>query len=499
MSQNNKRLAKNTAFMYFRMIFLMLISLYTSRIVLKQLGVADYGVYNVVGSVVAMFTSLRSIFASSTQRFLNYEIGRGKLDKLNLVFNLSIRVNLLISIIFVISVEILGYWFLNYKINIDPSRLYAATIVFHLSVISSVITLITTTFDALIISHEKMAFYAYLSIFEGVMRFVVALSLTYVTFDKLIVFGFLHLAIVLIVVIISNIYCYRHFEECRYSMVWDKGYFSKMTKFAGWNFMGNTAFTVTQNGLNMVLNMFGGPIVNAARGISYQVQTALKQFLVNVNVVVTPYTIKKWAAGDHSAAFRMMYFSSKVLFMVQFCMVVPLTYLTWYILDFWLGQVPEYSVVFMQLILFNSLIRSTHAPLDTIFKANGQLKEYQISESIILFLPLPVAYVLLKEELPYYSVFMAVVFFEIVNYSVILLLCSNIAKLPLTDYLKCVIIPCCVCILFALTFFIILNSYIINLAFMLATTLFVILTAFIFMFFVGFSRYERNQILDLIK
>ena len=263
--------------------------------------------------------------------------------------------------------------------------------------------------------------------------------------------------------------------------------------------MGNTAFTVTQNGLNMVLNMFGGPIVNAARGISYQVQTALKQFLVNVNVVVTPYTIKKWAAGDHSAAFRMMYFSSKVLFMVQFCMVVPLTYLTWYILDFWLGQVPEYSVVFMQLILFNSLIRSTHAPLDTIFKANGQLKEYQISESIILFLPLPVAYVLLKEELPYYSVFMAVVFFEIVNYSVILLLCSNIAKLPLTDYLKCVIIPCCVCILFALTFFIILNSYIINLAFMLATTLFVILTAFIFMFFVGFSRYERNQILDLIK
>lgn len=499
MSSTSKRLAKNTIFMYVRMIFLMVISLYTSRIVLQQLGVIDYGIYNVVGSIVAMLSSLRTIFASSTQRFLNYEIGQGKNEKLKLIFNMSMLVNILLAIIFIICAEAIGAWFFDNKINVDHSRLHAAFIVFQFSICSAVILLFTTSLDALIIAHEKMSFYAYLSIFEAIMRLSIAFVLQYTSFDKLIVFGFLQLLTTIIVFFINNFYCRRHFQECRYSFIFDKEYFIRMTKFAGWNFLGNTAYTVTQNGLNMVLNVFGGPIVNTARGISYKVLTSLKQFIVNVNVVVTPYTIKRWAEKDYRSAYRMVFFSSKILFIIQLTLVLPLTYLSYYILQLWLGQVPEYSVVFLQLVLLNSLLRSLHSPIDTLFKANGRLKEYQIIEIVLLSLPLPVSYFLLKANFPFYSVFVSVVFFEMMNYINILILSKKIAGLPIKEYVKKVIFPCGICIIF--TYGLFFSSLLIDscMTVSIAITLTAMLINLAFMYFFGFSQEERNQILSIIK
>ena len=378
----SKRLAKNTLFMYVRMGLLMLISLYTSRVVLRELGVEDYGTYNLVGSVVAMFTSLKILFSSSTQRFLNYEMGQGNLDRLQLVFNISIIVHIVISVVFVILVESVGLWFLGSKINVEPDRFFAANAVFHLSVLTAVVSVMTVPYDAIIIAHEKMAFYSYVSIFEGIMRLVIVFLLTYLPFDKLITYAGLQMLVTLLVRFINTTYCKRNFAESHVKRLWDKSYFKKMMSFASWNFLGITSYTLFHNGLNMILNVFGGTVVNAARGVAYQINNVLLQFINNVTVVINPYCVKIWAAGEREKAFKMIFFSSKILFFIQLCLLIPIFYLTPEILQVWLGQIPEYSVVFIRLILVYSLVRSLHPSLDLLFKSCGNIKAYQITEGL---------------------------------------------------------------------------------------------------------------------
>ena len=401
--------------MYIRMGFLMLISLYTSRVVLQQLGVEDYGIYNLVGSVVAMFISLKAIFASSTQRFLSYEMGRGDNSKLQLIYTMSTVINAIISLIFLLLVEAVGIWFLNTKINIDPSRLVAAHWVFQFSVISTVISIMSTPLDACVIAHERMDFYAYLSIFEGIARFGICYLLTVTGFDKLIVYGFLTLLVTIVVRLINQIFCMKEFEECHLKKCWDKEYFHKMISFAGWAFFGNTANILSQNGLNMVLNVFGGPVVNAARGISYQVQGALNQFVQNIVVVVKPYAIKTYSSGDYDKAVSFAHITSKLYFIIQLLLVIFVTFLADRLIQLWLGQIPEYTIVFLDLIIFQSLVRSLHMPLDFLFCGEGNIKNYQILEGVILALPVPCSYVLLKLGAPYYSAFVSIVIFEVVH------------------------------------------------------------------------------------
>lgn len=287
-----KRLAKNSVLMYMRMAILMLITLYTSRVVLNQLGVEDYGIYNIVGSVVMMFSGLRSMFAASTQRFLNYEMGKGADYNLKTVFNTSIVVNIIVSILFILIAEIFGIWFLNNKINVDPSRLFAAKCVFQFSVITTVISIVNTTFDAEVIAHEKMNFFAYMSIIEGILKLAVVYLLSITSFDSLIFYGLLQMSVTIFVFAIHLIYCRSKFEECKVSFNINMEYLKKMTGFAGWNFLGTNTFMLVQSGMNMVLNVFGGPIVNAARGIAYQINNVVTQFITNVVIVINPYCTK---------------------------------------------------------------------------------------------------------------------------------------------------------------------------------------------------------------
>ena len=444
-----KQLAKNTAFMYIRMFVLMVVSFYTSRIVLQQLGVEDYGIYNLVGSIVAMFNSLRTIFASSTQRYLNYEMGQGNETNLRLVFNMSIYINLIIGVIFIIAVELLGWWFFANEINIAPERMQPAFFVFECAVIIAAISIITSVFDAEIIAHEHMNFYAVIAIVESLMKLGIVYLLSRAPIDQLSFYGLLQLGVCLIILSINVIYCRIHFEEVRLQRVWDTGYFKNMTQFAGWNFLGNTAYAVTQNGVNMLLNVFGGPVVNAARGIAFQVSEVTKQFLTNVNTVMTPYSIKAYAGERHEEFRKAIYISSKILFYVQLMLTIPLIYLTPWLIDLWLGQVPEYAVVFFQLTLCISLIRSIHGPIDTIFKAKGELKYYQIAEGLILTLPLLLGYIVLKLGAPYASIFICCIVMEIINTGAILLLARKIAGFDSKAYTKHVIFPAILCILCA--------------------------------------------------
>ena len=496
---NSKRLFKNTVFMYVRMGVLMLISLYTSRVVLQILGVDDFGIYNLVGSVVALFSSLRGLFSSSTQRFLNYEMGRGNQEKLQTVFNMSVVINAIIAVVFIIGVEVVGAWFFANRINIDPSRLVAAQWVFQFSLVAAVISIMTTPFDATIIAHERMGFYAYMSIFEGILKLIIVYLLSVFDYDKLFIYGLLHLAVSIIVILCNAIYCRHFFPESHFRRCWDKQYFKKMTVFAGWNFFGNTAYSMTQSVLNMELNMFGGAVVNAARGIAYQVQASVKQCLDNINIVLNPFSIKTYAEGDTDKLFTLTFLSSKILFSVQLCLSCVLIFLSNEILGIWLVEVPPYTVIFMQLVMINSLIRSVHSPIDILFKAVGDLKYYQIIEGVVLSLPIIFSYFALKSGAPYYVVFVIVIFFELINYAFIILLARKIAHLPVGKYSIKVLLPMLVCVIIcALCYVVDYNIFDTTLSH-ISFLVFALVVCLVLMFFVFFTQEERHRIVSLVK
>ncbi len=498
-SSTGKRLAKNTAFMYGRMIVLMLISLYTSRVVLRELGVDDFGIYNVVGSVVAMFGAMRSLFATSTQRFMNYEMGKGAEGRLQVVFNIGTIINLLLAFVFVAAVEVVGWWFFEYQINVDPTRLFAAKWVFQLSVISAVVSMMTTPYDAVIIAHERMDFYAIMAIIEGVLRLIIVFLLSFSPFDKLIFYACLQLAVSLLIRFINALYCNRKFPESHYKRCWDKGLFKEMSVFAGWNFFGNMAFTLTDSGLNMVLNIFGGPAVNAARGIAYQVKSATMRFMDAMTTVVSPYNTKLYAAGQNEKFFDMLHLSSKIYFFVQLCLVVPLTYLTRDVLFVWLKQVPDYSVVFTQLVLLHTLLRAVHYPINNLFKSVGDLKAYQITEGIVLALPLLVSYFALRAGYPYYSLFVFVIAFEIINFVIIVLIAKKVAGLSIRKYAIRTVIPCVMCLSVCAVGYILKNSLCEGFWSSLGMVFIALLISLFFMFFMGLSKRERLQLMAIMN
>ena len=471
-----KRLAKNTAYMYVRMVILTVITLYTSRIVLQQLGVDDFGIYGVIGSVVAMFSSLRGLFATSTQRFVNYSMGEGKFDKVCTIFNMSILIHVIISIALFVLGEGLGIWFIECKMSIDPSRVFATHWVLQFSLLSVVISMITTPFDALVLAHEKMNFYAYIAVLEAVLRLAIVLALAYSPIDKLILYAILQFIITIIVFLVNLWYCRSRFSECRFKRVWDKKIFIDMSAFAGWNFLGNTAFAITQNGLNMLINTFSGVVANAARTIAYQANAALGKALDS----------------------DVIYFASKIYIILQIFIALPLCVFSKEILLLWLGQVPDYTIGFMKIIMLHSVIRSIHYPLNNLFKTVGNLKRYQLAEISILSLPLLASYILLRQGCEPYVVFWTLIIFEVINYVAIIAIAKEDAHLPIRTYLKRTIIPCAISVIITLGGYSLCMAYsgLYYRLFFLIISMAVVLAI---MFCIGLNAYERKLIINLLK
>ena len=280
-SDNNKRIAKNTLFLYFRMLFLMGIALYTSRVVLNTLGVEDYGIYNVVGGVVAMFGFLNLSMSSATQRYITFALGKGDKQRLQTIFSTTLQIHTLIAGIIVLLGETIGLWFLYNKMQIPVDRMDAAFWVLQCSIISSVIMIVSVPYNADIVAHEKMSAFAYISILEAVLKLAVVYMLVIFSFDKLILYAILILAIQILIRFCYSYYCNKHFAETKYKHVWDKALFKEMTGFAGWSMFGNFSAVLFGQGLNILLNIFFGPVVNAARGVAVQVQNAIQQFVGN--------------------------------------------------------------------------------------------------------------------------------------------------------------------------------------------------------------------------
>ena len=389
-SENNKRIAKNTLLLYVRMLLLMVISLYTSRVVLNALGVDDYGIYNVVGGIVVLLAFLNNAMAGSTQRFLNFEMGTQDSDALRRVFSTSIHIHIIVALVVLILGETIELWFMN----IPELRITAANYVYQFSLITCVLNFLTVPYNATIIAHERMSAFAYISILEGVLKLSVAIAVYYASFDKLIFYGSLMLFVGLINNSCYATYAFRHFAECRgVSRRINKDKMREMLSFSGWTIFGNLGYILHTQGIAIIINMFFSVAVNAAQGIANQVNGVVQQFLSNFLLALNPQLVKSYAAGDIEAMHKLIIRGCKFAFCLVAFFVVPLVLETPTILQTWLGIVPEYTVVFVRMVLIILLVNSLSNILATSKGATGNIRTYQITVTTIGAFHLPLAWV----------------------------------------------------------------------------------------------------------
>lgn len=402
---NNKRIAKNTLLLYVRMLFMMATSLFTSRVVLNTLGVEDYGIQNVVGGVVAMFGFLNGSMSSATQRFITFELGKGDEERLKTVFSTTLQIHALIACIIVLLGETVGLWFLYNKMQIPVERMNAAFWVLQCSIVSTVVMIVSVPYNACIIAHEKMSAFAYISVLEAILRLLIVYLLLVFPFDKLIVYALLALIVQLSIRFCYSIYCHRHFQETKYKHVWDKHLFKEMTGFAVWSLWGNLSVILYTQGLNMLLNVFFGPVVNAARAIAVQVQSAIQQFVSNFQMALNPQITKTYAQGEMEQMHTLMFRSARFSFYLLFFLSLPVLLETEFILTIWLKTVPEHTFTFLRIMICTSLIYTCANPMIIANQATGKVKKYQAVCGSLLILILPISWILLELGLPAYSVF----------------------------------------------------------------------------------------------
>ena len=396
MQSNNKTIAKNTLFLYFRMMFTMVISLFTSRIILQKLGVDDYGIYQAVGGVVGFLSFINGALSTGSSRFLTYALGEGNVEKLKRTFSTTLNIHILIAILIVIVAETVGLWFLYNKMVIAPDRLSAAVYTYHLSILTAVFTLTQVPYNATIVAHEKMSIYAYMSIFEVSAKLLICYLLTIGGGDRLMMYATLLLGVQVGVMCFYRFYCTRHFEEARFSFSFDKKIFKEIAGFSGWSMFANASIALNSQGVLILLNMFFTPAVVAARAISLQVNMAANQFVSNFRQAANPQIVKKYAAGDYEGSKHLLLESTKYSYYMMYLIALPVCLLAYPLLKLWLGVVPNYTVPFLQLVIVQSLFQVFDTSFYTALYAKGRLRENALTSPTLGFMIFPITYVLFK-------------------------------------------------------------------------------------------------------
>ena len=420
----------------------MVVSLYTSRVVLYQLGIEDYGIYNVVGGVVVMFSFLNSAMSSATQRYLAFELGRGNTEQLKRIFTTSIHIHILIAIIVLILSETVGLWLLYNKMTIPLDRMDVSFWVFQFSVVSTIVMFISVPYNATIIAHEKMAAFAYISIFEVLLKLLIVYLLLIIKIDKLFLYSLLMLGVQILIRIIYGIYCKLHFEEARYHFAWNGRLFKEMLNFSTWNLFGNMAQVAFTQGGNILLNIFFGPAVNAARGIAVQVQGTVSQFSSGFQTALNPQITKSYAVNDFRYMHSLIYRSSRFTFILLYCICLPVFMETDMMLELWLKEVPEYSSTFLRIILSITIIDSMANSLMVSAQATGRVKKYQSVVGGILLMILPISYVVLKFGGNPQSVFVVHWVICVMAFVVRLYVVKPLINLDIKEYFINVILRC---------------------------------------------------------
>lgn len=438
-SANTKRIAKNTGLLYIRTLLTMFVSLYTSRVVLNTLGVEDFGIYNVVGGIVVMFSFLNSAMSSATQRYFSFELGQGNTDQLKKLFSITVNIHFLIAIVITLLAETIGLWFLNTKLNIPADKMYEANWVFQFSIATFFLTVISVPYNAAIISHERMGVYAYVSIFEVLAKLGVVYILVLTQSERLIWYASMLFAVALFVRIFYGIYCKRNFTECTYEWIKDKKKSIELMHYAGWNLFGNLAAVGFTQGLNMLLNIFFGPVVNAANGIANQVNGAITSFIGNFQVALNPQIVKSYASDNKEYMQKLIFQGSRFSFYLLLLLTLPVIYQTEYILTLWLKTVPEYAVIFTQLILVNALINSLSGTLMTATQATGRIKAYQAIVGGLLLMNVPVSYVFLKLGFSASSVIYVMIVVSVIATIARLIILERLGAVSIFAFLKDVV------------------------------------------------------------
>lgn len=497
--ESNKRIAQNTVLLYIRTFLILIISLYTSRVVINTLGIEDYGIYNVVGGFVAMFSIISATLTGTTQRYLTFELGKVENEKSQEVFGAALNIHIGLSIILLLLLETIGLWFINVHLNIPSERLYATNWVYQCSLLTFLLNILSAPYNAAIIAHEKMGAFAYISLLEVVLKLIAVLLLAFSPFDQLIYYSILLLIVAFIIRIIYTVYCKSHFDETKYVFCRNTILYKDMAGFAGMTFLGGLSNILSNQGVNILMNLFFGVTVNAARGISIQVQGAVTKFVMDFTTAINPQITKSYAANDIQRSLDLVYKGARFSFFLLLMLALPIMFKTPYILQLWLKQYPEFAVAFVILTLILAMTEVLSTTLTTVILATGTIKKICLWIGGLRILNLPICYVVLK-----LGAMPTDVFYVLIAMNVVLLLVRIIVASKLTNtngylFVKNVILRVSLVAMIATG-----GTYFINrmcpdtFIGLLILTFFSICTSSAIVYFIGLKETERQVINKIV-
>lgn len=441
-NNKNKQIAKNTVYLYLRMFFVLGVSLYTTRVVFNVLGVVDYGIYNVVNGFVLLFSFFNTSLANGVQRFYNFNIGNKKENTVKDVYNMAMLIHFILGLLLVFVIEVVGVWYINNCMNIPAERMNSALCVFHTGVSSLFLVILQIPFSAAIIAYERMDYYALVNVLDVLARLVAIIFLPFVDADKLSLYGILLLLINVFDFALYSVYCRVSLKEIRLSFTFHSKLFKEMLVFSGWNIFGTSAFMLQSQGLNLLLNGFFGPILNAARGIANMIQAAVQGFQGNIVLAFRPQLVQAYADDDRQRVTSMFNWLSKLSFLMLLIVIIPLLLELNYVLKLWLGNnVPQETFLFTTLVLINMLLSSLNTPVTQIIHASGKMKNYQITFGVLTSMVIPVSWVVLHFGMPAYSVFIICIIFTILTQIACLYVMNKVFPVDFIAYTKNIIAP----------------------------------------------------------
>ncbi len=497
---NAKRLAKNTLLLYVRMFFTMAVSLYTSRVVLQALGEVNYGIYNVVGGVVGMFAIISSSLSVAVSRYLNVEMGKSKSENLPRIFSTAVICHWLLAIIVIVLAEMLGPWFISEKMNIPLERHFSALIVFQFSIMTFVVNLVSIPYNACIVAHENMKVFAYIGVLEVTLKLIIVYLLVLSSYDKLAFYAFLMFLVSLVIRVVYQLYCRRQYLESRFKFVFDKSLIREMFGFAGWNVIGSTSVVLSEQGVNILLNIFGGPIVNAARGIAMQVNTAVSSFSNNFMVALNPQITKSYASGDLASYKKMMVNGSRFSVGLLILLTLPLFLETPYILNIWLGQYPAHTISFVRLILLFIISESMSSTFTTGLMATGKIRTLQLLVGGCRMLNFPISWLtLMMWNIPELTMCIAI-FLSQINLFIRLNLLKRYISISIKSFYFEVVFKEFLCFIIPLVIGHCIQQYLPETFFRLSITILLsIVIALTCMIYILCSLEERRMLLEKLR
>lgn len=497
---SNNRIAKNTILLYIRMIAIMFVSIFTSRIILEALGVEEYGIYNVVGGFIGMFALFRAGFVTTTQRFITYDLGRGNIKELNSTYNTCTIIFIGVSLIILLLAESLGIWFLHNKLVIPPEKMDAAFWVFQFSLLSLIVGLLSVTQNALIIAHEKMGAFAYISIYEVFAKLLIAYTIFKTPFDRLIFYAAMICIVDVSIRLIYSIYCSKNFNEIKFTLEFNKEKFQRIFAFTGWSILGGIGVIVKNHGVNIVLNLFFGPIINAARALAMQVQGAVQGFVTNFQMALSPQIVKTYSAGENSVTYELVYRGSKFSYCLLFVFALPLMLETDIVLGIWLKEVPDHTALFVRMMFIIALVETLTNPIVRTTEASGKVMIDQIIAGGADISTVALCYLILQIYDNPVVVYLIMFVESTLLLFVRLIIANRNAGLPIYTFIREVVIKVLLLSIFSAVPMIILCHYMddcfIRFLVVVPTSAILVICS---SWLVIFSMKERNFISDKIK